>query len=135
MSIITLGTINPYKVSVFKVRATVTANVQISFEYKSGKLHPGLSLSPDGEITGTVEDKVFGLDEYGTTFDQGTTTIEQNYDFIQTPLTRNFFSDTNEILEYVKYYPNYYKAMNPNLPKFNNIDNPFHLWAKNKSSK
>ena len=61
--------------------------------------------------------------------------IEQNYDFIQTPLTRNFFSDTNEILEYVKYYPNYYKAMNPNLPKFNNIDNPFHLWAKNKSSK
>ena len=61
--------------------------------------------------------------------------IEQNYDFIQTPLTRNFFSDTNEILEYVKYYPNHYKAMNPNLPKFNNIDNPFHLWAKNKSSK
>ena len=58
--------------------------------------------------------------------------IEKNYDFIQTPLTRNFFSDTDEILEYVKYYPNHYKAMNPNLPKFNNIDNPFHLWAKNK---
>ncbi len=84
MSIITLGTINPYKVSVFKIGATVTANVQISFSYKSGKLPPGLSLSPDGEITGTVEDKVFGLDEYGTTFDQGTTTIEQNYDFTVT---------------------------------------------------
>jgi hypothetical protein len=58
--------------------------------------------------------------------------IEQNYNFVQTPLTRSYFDDTNEILEYVKYYPNHYKAMNPNLPKFNNIDNPFYLWAKNK---
>ena len=84
MSIITLGTINPFKVSVFKIGASVTANVQISFTYKSGKLPPGLTLQPDGEITGTVEDKVFGLDEYGTTFDQSTTTIEQNYDFTVT---------------------------------------------------
>lgn len=58
--------------------------------------------------------------------------IEQNYKFVQTPLTRKYFSDTKEIIEYVKYYPNHYKAMNPNLPKFNNIDNPFHLWAKSK---
>ena len=60
--------------------------------------------------------------------------IEQNYKFVQTPLTRKYFSDTKEIIEYVKYYPNHYKAMNPNLPKFNDIDNPFHLWAKNKKT-
>ncbi len=84
MSVITLGTINPYKVSVFKIGATATANVIISFRYKSGKLPPGLTLQPDGEITGTVQDRVFGLDEYGTTFDGGTTTIEQNYDFTAT---------------------------------------------------
>ena len=58
--------------------------------------------------------------------------IEKNNDYIQTPLTRNFFVDTNEILEYIKVYPNHYKAMNPNLAKFNNIDNPFYLWAKGK---
>ena len=32
----------------------------------------------------------------------------------------------------IKVYPNHYKAMNPNLAKFNNIDNPFYLWAKGK---
>jgi len=56
--------------------------------------------------------------------------IEKNYDFIQTPLTRSFFPDTNEIIEYIKNYPNHYKAMNPNLPTFNNIPNPFYLWNK-----
>jgi len=56
--------------------------------------------------------------------------IEENYDFIQTPLTRTFFQDTNEILQYIKNYPNHYKAMNPNLPTFNNIPNPFYLWHK-----
>jgi len=58
--------------------------------------------------------------------------IEKNYDFIQTPLTRSFFGNTNEIIEYIKNYPNHYKAMNPNLPTFNNIPNPFYLWNKKK---
>jgi len=55
--------------------------------------------------------------------------LEKNYNFIQTPLTRNFFGDTNEIQEYVTYFPNSYKAMNPNLPTFNGKANPFYLWA------
>ena len=58
--------------------------------------------------------------------------IEKNYDFVQMPITNNFFNDTSEILEYVKLYPNHYKAMNPNLPKFNNIPNPFYLWNNKK---
>jgi len=58
--------------------------------------------------------------------------LEKNHNFIQTPLTRNFFADTNEINEYIEYYPNHYKAMNPNMPTFNKIANPFYLWEKQK---
>jgi hypothetical protein len=58
--------------------------------------------------------------------------IEKNYDFIQCPLSRDFFKNTSEIKEYVKYYPNHYKAMNPNLPKFNEIDNPYYLHKNEK---
>jgi len=53
--------------------------------------------------------------------------IENNYKFIITPNTRDFFKNTEEILEYIKFYPNHYKAMNPNLPTFNGIPNPFYL--------
>lgn len=60
--------------------------------------------------------------------------LEKSYDFVQAPLTRTFFSNTKEIKEYVTYYPHHYKAMNPNLPVFNNIANPFYLWNKNKTT-
>jgi hypothetical protein len=60
--------------------------------------------------------------------------LEKSYDFVQAPLTRKFFTNTKEIKEYVTHYPNHYKAMNPNLPMFNNIANPFYLWNKNKTT-
>jgi len=53
--------------------------------------------------------------------------IEKNNDFISMPMTENFFIDSQEIIDYIKYYPEHYKAMNPNLPTFNNISNPFFL--------
>ena len=53
--------------------------------------------------------------------------LEKNNDFITMPMTENFFIDTQEIIDYIKYYPEHYKAMNPNLPTFNNIPNPFFL--------
>ena len=58
--------------------------------------------------------------------------IEKNNDFIQTPNTRDFFKDTLEIIEYIDLYPNHYKAMNPNLPTFNGIPNPFYLYNLKK---
>ena len=58
--------------------------------------------------------------------------IEKTYDHIQAPLTRSFFSDTKEINDYITYYPNHYKAMNPNLEKFNGVPNPFYIWANAK---
>lgn len=57
--------------------------------------------------------------------------FEKNNDFITMPLVDNFFKDTTEIINYIKYYPEHYKAMNPNLPTYNNIDNPFFLHRQN----
>lgn len=61
--------------------------------------------------------------------------IENNYKFIITPNTRDFFKNTEEIVEYIKFYPNHYKAMNPNLPTFNGIPNPFYLYNLHKNRK
>jgi len=59
--------------------------------------------------------------------------IEKTYRFITAPLTNYFFKDTNELKSYVKNYPEHYKAMNPLLPTFNGIPNPFYLYAKDGS--
>lgn len=53
--------------------------------------------------------------------------LEQTNDFIIMPMTENFFTNTKEIIEYLQFYPQHYKAMNPNLPTFNGIPNPFFL--------
>jgi len=58
--------------------------------------------------------------------------IEKNYEFVIVPLCNNFFKNTIEVINWLKYYPQHYKAMNPNLPTFNNIPNPFHLWNLKK---
>ena len=57
--------------------------------------------------------------------------LEKQYDFVTMPMTEDFFETTKEITDYVKLYPQHYKAMNPNLPKFNNMDNPFFLHRQN----
>jgi hypothetical protein len=58
--------------------------------------------------------------------------IEQNYSFINIPNTNYFFQSTKEILDWLDWYPQYYKAMNPNLPTFNGIPNPFYLHKNGK---
>lgn len=58
--------------------------------------------------------------------------IEKNYSFISIPNTNYFFQNTEEIQDWIEWYPQHYKAMNPNLPTFNNIPNPFYLWNLKK---
>ena len=53
--------------------------------------------------------------------------LEEENDYVIMPLVNNFFQNTKDILEYITYYPKHYKAMNPNLPTFNGIPNPFYL--------
>ena len=58
--------------------------------------------------------------------------IEKNNRFITIPVSNQFFRTTGEILQWLENYPEHYKAMNPNLPTFNNIPNPYHLWNSKK---
>lgn len=59
-----LGTISPYKKSLFKVSASTTeTGIDLSYSYSSGKLPPGLSIQQDGEIIG-----VCGPVQYETTY-------------------------------------------------------------------
>lgn len=53
--------------------------------------------------------------------------IEQNHRFMTIPNTNCFFQNTKEILDWIEWYPQHYKSMNPNLPTFNGIPNPFYL--------
>ena len=43
--------------------------------------------------------------------------IEKANDFIQTPLMNRFFRDADEIRQFVEHYPNWYRTINPNIPK------------------
>ena len=58
--------------------------------------------------------------------------LEKNHKFVIVPVCDQFFRSTGEILNWLEHYPQHYKAMNPNLPTFNNIPNPFHLWNLEK---
>ena len=83
MSTIDLGTITTNRVSLYKVSATTTLpNVVLSYSYKNGRLPPGLSITPDGEIIGKVGNKIFKLDQGDTTF--GQTTFDKTYTFTVT---------------------------------------------------
>lgn len=53
--------------------------------------------------------------------------IEKNHEFVIVPLCNKFFDTTGEIIDWLEHYPEHYKAMNPNLPTFNGIANPYHL--------
>ena len=82
MAVFDLGTITTGRVSLFKVEATSSVeNNVLSYTYKSGKLPPGLSVNPDGEIIGVVGDTTFQLDNNETTFDSNTFTVDKKYIF------------------------------------------------------
>lgn len=56
--------------------------------------------------------------------------IERTYDNVICSPTNNFFQNTLEIVDWINWYPNHYKAMNPNIPTFKGDTNPFYLWKK-----
>ena len=56
--------------------------------------------------------------------------LEKQHDSLIFPYGTNWFENTNQINEFVETYPSYLKHMNPRLPWYNGIKNPFYL--KNK---
>ncbi len=58
------------------------------------------------------------------------TELEKIHDSIIFPYGVNWFEDTDQINQFLDSYPTYLKHMNPRLPWYNNIKNPFHLTGK-----
>ena len=56
--------------------------------------------------------------------------LEKKYDSLLFPFGTNWFSNTDQINEFIHRYPSYLKHMNPRLPWYNNIKNPFYLTGK-----
>ena len=52
--------------------------------------------------------------------------LEKQHDSIIFPYGTNWFKNTNQINEFLETYPSYLKHMNPRLPWYNNIKNPFY---------
>jgi hypothetical protein len=53
--------------------------------------------------------------------------LERTHDSVIFPYGTNWFNDTMQIREFLKTYPTYLKHMNPRLPWYKNIKNPYHL--------
>ena len=56
--------------------------------------------------------------------------LEKIHDCVIFPYGSNWFNDTAQIREFLDTYPSYLKHMNPRLPWYNNIKNPFYLTGK-----
>lgn len=56
--------------------------------------------------------------------------LEKKHNSLLFPFGTNWFSNTNQINEFIDRYPSYLKHMNPRLPWYNNIKNPFYLTGK-----
>jgi hypothetical protein len=56
--------------------------------------------------------------------------LEKQHDSLIFPYGTNWFENTDQINEFLDTYPSYLKHMNPRLPWYNNIKNPFYLTGK-----
>ena len=61
--------------------------------------------------------------------------LEKQHDSIIFPYGTNWFKNTNQINEFLNTYPSYLKHMNPRLPWYNNIKNPFYWGALTEEQK
>ena len=58
------------------------------------------------------------------------TELEKLYDNVLFSYGVNWFTNTTQIIDFLDTYPTYLKRMNPRLPWYNNIKNPFYLKGK-----
>lgn len=56
--------------------------------------------------------------------------LEKIHDSVIFPYGSQWFENTDQIREFLDTYPSYLKHMNPRLPWYNNIKNPFYLTGK-----
>ena len=63
------------------------------------------------------------------------TELEKLHDCVLFSYGVNWFTDTTQIIDFLETYPTYLKHMNPRLPWYNNIKNPFYLTGRIDKSK
>jgi hypothetical protein len=56
--------------------------------------------------------------------------LEKEHDSVLFPYGTGWYENSKQIREFLDTYPNYLKHMNPRLPWYNNLKNPFHLTGK-----
>jgi hypothetical protein len=56
--------------------------------------------------------------------------LEKIHDCVLFPYGVNWFENTSDIKDFIETYPKYLKHMNPRLPWYNNIGNPYYLKGK-----
>tara|TARA_Y100000592_G_C5331872_1_gene249894 strand:- start:210 stop:623 length:414 start_codon:yes stop_codon:yes gene_type:complete len=56
--------------------------------------------------------------------------LEKIHDCVLFPYGVNWFENTSDINNFIETYPKYLKHMNPRLPWYNNIRNPYYLKGK-----
>jgi len=56
--------------------------------------------------------------------------LEKVNDNVLFPYGQNWFTNTSDINDFITTYPTYLKHMNPRLPWYNNIKNPFYLTGR-----
>ena len=61
--------------------------------------------------------------------------LEKIHDCVIFPYGSNWFETTDQINDFLDTYPTYLKHMNPRLPWYNNIKNPFYLTGRIDKSK
>ena len=81
MTTVSLGKITTNKQSLFKVSASSSTGKSLEYRLKDGKLPPGLTVAPSGEITGRTNEIIFDLDDGATSIDNSTTTLDRKFTF------------------------------------------------------
>ena len=69
----------------------------------------------EATVDGGLEGELSGLDVSSEAFIYAH--YERQFPDIQMPLTNRFFRDTEEIKQFLEYFPNWYRRPNPNLTK------------------
>lgn len=86
----------------------------------------------DAIISNTNTD-CYDLDIYEQAFIE--TELEKTHDSLIFPYGSHWFKNTLQIKEFLDTYPAYLKHMNPRLPWYNNMKNPFYLTGRIDKSK
>ena len=116
----------------FELDLTVEQNVIDNVVKKIKSTHVVKTKERATKVLDAIQDKINvdceDLDIVEQAFIE--TELEKLHDNILFSYGVNWFKDTTQIIDFLETYPTYLKHMNPRLPWYNNIKNPFYLKGK-----